>query len=298
MPGAVGSSAASTYRSGRSEVARGSHTVRVTDITIVISVRAFCTCTSTDHFRQPNRGEPTHALPRRIDARVRRHHRAGFRMRNDRRLESCERGTVGGTRLGTSATRSGRQRPSSGTRSAIRRSAWRYRRTAKRAQGNARTDFGAKIASIENGLQFAMPVNFGFNDANGYALEGRRGVDALLDGRVGNTILVRRSRSKASRIPAGSARYNQALSERRAVSVRNYLMTKGMTNNQLNVVGYGKTRQVAPGAWGDTPGAEQNRRVVFVIETRPVEGAWRSRLRRRQHRHLHRHRSSNSIDFA
>jgi outer membrane protein OmpA-like peptidoglycan-associated protein len=33
-------------------------------------------------------------------------------------------------------------------------------------------------------------------------------------------------------------------------------------------VGYGKTRLVVPGAWGDEPGAEQNRRVVFVIETK------------------------------
>jgi peptidoglycan-associated lipoprotein len=132
-----------------------------------------------------------------------------------------------------------------------------------------RTDFGAKIAAIENGLQFAMPVNFGFNDAN------VRAEDMPILQRFSAVVTKYYPGSKVTIAgfadPAGSARYNQILSERRAVAVRNVLVSKGLTNNQLNVVGYGKTRQVAPGAWGDAPGAEQNRRVVFVIETRPVK---------------------------
>ena len=132
-----------------------------------------------------------------------------------------------------------------------------------------RADFGAKITALENGLQFAMPVNFGFNDAN------VRPEDAPILTRFSAVVSKYYPGSKVTvegfADPAGSARYNQALSERRAIAVRNYLVSKGLTNNQLNTVGYGKTRQVTPGAWGDSPGAEQNRRVVFVIETRPVK---------------------------
>jgi peptidoglycan-associated lipoprotein len=132
-----------------------------------------------------------------------------------------------------------------------------------------RTDFNAKIASIENGLQFAMPVNFGFNDAM------VRPEDVPVLTRFSQIVSKYYPGSKVTiegfADPAGSARYNVALSERRAVAVRDYLVTKGLTNNQLNVVGYGKTRLVTPGAWGNTPGAELNRRVVFVIETRPVK---------------------------
>jgi peptidoglycan-associated lipoprotein len=132
-----------------------------------------------------------------------------------------------------------------------------------------RTDFGAKIAAIENGLQFMMPVNFGYNNAT------VRPEDVPVLTRFSAIVSKYYPGSKVTiegfADPAGSARYNVALSERRAISVRDYLMTKGLTNNQLNVVGYGKTRLVTPGAWGDAPGAEQNRRVVFVIETRPVK---------------------------
>jgi hypothetical protein len=39
--------------------------------------------------------------------------------------------------------------------------------------------------------------------------------------------------------------------------------------NELNAIGYGETRLVTPGASHDQPGAELNRRVVFVIETKP-----------------------------
>jgi outer membrane protein OmpA-like peptidoglycan-associated protein len=67
--------------------------------------------------------------------------------------------------------------------------------------------------------------------------------------------------------PAGSNRYNLNLSQRRAKSVRDYLVAQGLTTDQLSTVGYGESRLVTPRAWGDQPGAEMNRRVVFVIET-------------------------------
>ena len=128
-----------------------------------------------------------------------------------------------------------------------------------------RTDFGAKITAMSDGLKFAMPVTFAFNDAS--VVE--RDYTAL--GRFAHVVQQYYPVSKVTvegfADPAGSARYNLDLSKRRAVAVRDYLVSQGLGNEQVNPVGYGKTRLVTPGAWGDQPGAEQNRRVVFVIET-------------------------------
>ena len=54
--------------------------------------------------------------------------------------------------------------------------------------------------------------------------------------------------------------------------MREYLASKGFNVAQLTTVGYGEARQVVAGAQKDDPGAEQNRRVVFVIENRPSAG--------------------------
>jgi peptidoglycan-associated lipoprotein len=66
--------------------------------------------------------------------------------------------------------------------------------------------------------------------------------------------------------PAGSKAYNVKLSTRRADAVKDYLTSQGQSN-ELKTIGYGTTRLVTPTAWGSEPGAELNRRVVFVIET-------------------------------
>jgi outer membrane protein OmpA-like peptidoglycan-associated protein/opacity protein-like surface antigen len=59
----------------------------------------------------------------------------------------------------------------------------------------------------------------------------------------------------------GSAVFNQQLSEKRALSVRNYMVLKGITPDRLKAIGYGETNFVAT---NDTPeGRQQNRRVEF-----------------------------------
>lgn len=129
-----------------------------------------------------------------------------------------------------------------------------------------KTEFNAKIAMLEDGLHFMMPVNFGFNDAtvreaDHPALD--RFVHVVQKYYPGSKITI-----EGFADPAGSARYNLALSARRAGAVRDYVYAKGLASNELNPVGYGKTRLVAPGASGEQPGAELNRRVVFVVETK------------------------------
>jgi len=62
----------------------------------------------------------------------------------------------------------------------------------------------------------------------------------------------------------GSDEYNQALSERRAEAVKNYLVKEGAAEkSKISAVGYGETRPVAP---NDTEqGRDQNRRVEVLI---------------------------------
>ncbi len=129
-----------------------------------------------------------------------------------------------------------------------------------------RQEFSAKIAMMEDGLHFAFPVNFAYNDAN------VRAQDEAALARFSNVVQKYYPGSKVTiegfADPAGSTSYNLALSKRRAEAVRDHLVKNGLTGNELGVVGYGKTRQVAAGASRDMPGAELNRRVVFVIESK------------------------------
>lgn len=61
----------------------------------------------------------------------------------------------------------------------------------------------------------------------------------------------------------GSPQYNQALSERRAVSVGQYLSSRGVDPRRLLVVGFGQTRPIAPNE--TDAGRAQNRRVEIRI---------------------------------
>jgi peptidoglycan-associated lipoprotein len=127
-----------------------------------------------------------------------------------------------------------------------------------------RTDFGARITAFEEGIRFAFPIHFAFNDANvrdtdQAALERFAAVAQKYYPGAKITI-------EGFADPAGGTSYNKRLSLKRADAVRNFLQQKGLGSAQLASVGYGETRLVVPGAWGDKVGAELNRRVVFVIE--------------------------------
>ena len=128
-----------------------------------------------------------------------------------------------------------------------------------------RTEFGAKITEVSQGLQFAFPVHFAFNDAT------VRTEDAAALDRFANIVSKHYTGAKVTvegfADPAGSNRYNAELSRRRADAVKAYVSSKGLDASLIESVGYGESRQVSKGAWGDQPGAELNRRVVFVIES-------------------------------
>ena len=68
----------------------------------------------------------------------------------------------------------------------------------------------------------------------------------------------------------GSESYNQQLSERRANSVKNLLIQRGVQAYRINILGYGESRPVATNA---TPeGRQMNRRVEIRINPTAAQG--------------------------
>ena len=61
----------------------------------------------------------------------------------------------------------------------------------------------------------------------------------------------------------GSEEYNQTLSEKRASSVRDFLVAQGISVDAITSVGFGKTKPVADNA--TAAGRQQNRRVELVV---------------------------------
>jgi OOP family OmpA-OmpF porin len=66
----------------------------------------------------------------------------------------------------------------------------------------------------------------------------------------------------------GSSSYNLRLSQRRAESVRRYLMLKGVNQANLQAAGMGKTKPIASNSTEE--GRAENRRVEFVVVNKPA----------------------------
>ncbi len=64
----------------------------------------------------------------------------------------------------------------------------------------------------------------------------------------------------------GSDAYNQRLSDRRAASVKTYLVNKGISAGMLDTVGYGESKPIATNTTAE--GRAKNRRVQFKVEGR------------------------------
>ena len=135
----------------------------------------------------------------------------------------------------------------------------------KKELADLRTEFDAKIVAAGNSMKVMLPVNFAFDDAmvkesDRAALEKFSQIANKYY--PGSVITV-----EGFADPAGSHAYNQRLSLARAENVKRELATKGMDASLIRTMGFGSLRQVVPGAQKDEPGADRNRRVVFVIES-------------------------------
>jgi peptidoglycan-associated lipoprotein len=135
----------------------------------------------------------------------------------------------------------------------------------QRDLGMLRDSLGARITAMEHGMQFILPVTFSFNDAT------VRDADHPVLDRFAKVISKHYNGSlltvEGFADPAGGVAYNQRLSKKRAENVIAYLGQAGMAGVTMRPVGMGKTRFVVDKASRDMPGAESNRRVVFVIES-------------------------------
>jgi outer membrane protein OmpA-like peptidoglycan-associated protein len=69
----------------------------------------------------------------------------------------------------------------------------------------------------------------------------------------------------------GTDPYNQALSERRAESVRGWFIVHGIRYSAISALGWGKTRPIAPNSKpngsDDPDGRQKNRRVEITVKT-------------------------------
>jgi outer membrane protein OmpA-like peptidoglycan-associated protein len=140
----------------------------------------------------------------------------------------------------------------------------------KKELADLRTEFDAKVARAENGMKVMMPVSFAFDDAMVKDAD-RAGLErfAQIANKFypGAVVTV-----EGFADPAGTQVYNQRLSLARAENVKRVLSQQGMDASLIRTMGFGSLRQVVPGAQRDEPGAEKNRRVVFVIESAEARG--------------------------
>ncbi|TVR63140.1 MAG: hypothetical protein EA422_10030 [Gemmatimonadales bacterium] len=134
-------------------------------------------------------------------------------------------------------------------------------------------EFAATVDRLEDAIRFNAPVHFAFDDAT------VRSQDRPLLDRFAEVVQAYYPDAfitvEGFTDSAGDPAYNMRLGQRRADSVREYLVNQGLAEDRSRAVSYGETRerQIVPGAVGPGDGGWQNRRVAMVIdfqgETRP-----------------------------
>jgi|SRR5690625_1599316 len=157
-------------------------------------------------------------------------------------------------------------------------------------------DFKAAISQLQstdqnlqqqiNSLSQDMKQHFAKYDAQITAMQGRIRVDTVSHFAVNQATLNSQDKALLDEFakvmsqhhstalvtvegfadPSGSASYNKRLGEKRAEAVRDYLVSQGMSADQVRAVSYGeaKNRQVKPGATGAA--GQANRRVSLVVD--------------------------------
>jgi len=107
-------------------------------------------------------------------------------------------------------------------------------------------------------VQPKITLYFGF-DQTGLSEETERQLQALAGGLKDGELLPYRFCLEGHTCSLGSREYNQALSERRANAVRDWLVTHGVSQDRLMIMGFGEDRPVADN--NSEEGRRYNRRV-------------------------------------
>lgn len=136
------------------------------------------------------------------------------------------------------------------------------RQMDKQAEEIAEKVPDAKVLRVGEGIivEFNSAVLFGF-DQSALSDDAKTNLDKLVEVLEGypDTDIEIQGHTDSK----GSLTYNQALSERRAIVVSDYLASKNVAVDRLTVIGYGET---LPKYQNDTEdGRAQNRRVEFLI---------------------------------
>ncbi len=112
---------------------------------------------------------------------------------------------------------------------------------SNRAGGLQTIYFGFDSSNLDSGTKETMKMNAEY-------LKSNTNVDVQVEGHCDER---------------GGRQYNLALGERRAKSVRDYLVAMGVESKRISVISYGNERPVSEGH--DEAGWAKNRRANFVI---------------------------------
>ncbi|MDZ7781079.1 MAG: OmpA family protein [Gemmatimonadota bacterium] len=128
-------------------------------------------------------------------------------------------------------------------------------------------DFEVTVQRLEEQLRFDVPVYFGFDDAT-LTADARPILDrfaAVAEEYYPEALIT----VEGFTDPSGPAEYNQQLGQRRADTVRDYLVQGASVGDErVRAVSYGENsnRLVQPDETGPGQTGWQNRRVVLVID--------------------------------
>lgn len=121
----------------------------------------------------------------------------------------------------------------------------------------------AEVKRTENGLLVQMKNDILF-DVNSDGVKPAGLEDLAKMGDILAKYSDDRVRIEGHTDASGDAKYNQSLSERRAAAVKAVLVSRGVQEHQITVVGLGETKPVSDNASAD--GRAKNRRVELHID--------------------------------
>jgi outer membrane protein OmpA-like peptidoglycan-associated protein len=121
----------------------------------------------------------------------------------------------------------------------------------------------AEVKKTENGLLVQMKNDILF-DSGSDALKAEGIVELSKMADILAKYSDDRVRIEGHTDSVGDAKHNQTLSERRAGAVRTVLVSRGVQEGQIHVVGYGESKPIADNATSE--GRAKNRRVELHID--------------------------------